>query len=210
MKPVGKSLRKMRPGPFSRAASPRSGEAALKTPATPHSDAPDAAEEGSGRGQWPEGSLILQGPKGTAHIVFRLLDRRYAVAVGKVIELDRLPPYTPVPNTPTFVLGVTNVRGDVLPVVDLRTLLAGNEANRSETARLLTIRNSAGDSQTGLVVDSLQGMRAVEPTAVRPSLDDGPDSPLVSGLFDDKEGEIRIFDVDRFFDFDPIKALGAG
>ena len=170
----------------------------------------DATEDEDGRAQWPEGSLILQGPKGTAHIVFRLLDRRYAVAVGKVIELDRLPAYTPVPNTPAYVLGVTNVRGDVLAVIDLRRLLGGDLTNRSETARLLTIRNSAGDLQTGLVVDSLQGMRAVEPAATRPPPEsDAPDTQLVSGLFEDKEGEIRLFDVDRFFDFEPVKNLSA-
>ncbi len=188
-------------------APPASG---LRAGAAPSSDAanPDAEEEG--RGQWPEGSLILQGPKGTAHIVFRLLERRYAVAVGKVIELDRLPAYTPVPNTPGFVLGVTNVRGDVLAVIDLRRLLGGDLSNRSETARLLTIRSSVGDMQTGLVVDSLQGMRAVEPEATRPAPESGDsDEPLVSGLFDDKDGEIRVFDVDRFFDFEPIKNLGA-
>ncbi|MEZ5365126.1 MAG: chemotaxis protein CheW [Bryobacterales bacterium] len=57
------------------------------------------------------------------HIVFGLHGARYAVSIRSVLELDRLSPITPVPNTPEFVLGVTNVRGEVVSVIDLRRLL---------------------------------------------------------------------------------------
>lgn len=142
------------------------------------------------------------------HIVFRLGGQRYAVPVGKVVELDKPPTCAVVPNTPSFVLGVTNVRGDILSVVDLRALLGIPRVLRNDAVRLLTIRSADGEMRTGLIVDSLQGMRSVTPSALRSIRDQGNvDTSVAAQAFDDKDGEVRVFDVDRFFDCPDIKRL---
>lgn len=142
------------------------------------------------------------------HIVFRLGDQRYAVPVGKVVELDKPPTCAVVPNTPSFVQGVTNVRGDILSVIDLRALLGIPRVVRNDAVRLLTVRSADGDMRTGLLVDSLQGMRAVTPAALRSIQNqDGVDACVAAQAFDDKDGEVRVFDVDRFFDSPEIKRL---
>jgi purine-binding chemotaxis protein CheW len=142
------------------------------------------------------------------HIVFRLGGQRYAVPVGKVVELDKPPTCAVVPNTPSFVLGVTNVRGDILSVVDLRALLGIPRVVRNDAVRLLTIRSADGEMRTGLIVDSLQGMRSVTPSALRSIRDQGNvDTSVAAQAFDDKDGEVRVFDVDRFFDCPDIKRL---
>lgn len=142
------------------------------------------------------------------HIVFRLGEQRYAVPVGKVVELDKPPTCAVVPNTPTFVLGVTNVRGDILSVVDLRSLLGIPRVVRNDAVRLLTIRSADGEMRTGLIVDSLQGMRSVTPSALRSIRNqDDVDTSVAAHAFDDKDGEVRVFDVDRFFDCPDIKRL---
>ena len=142
------------------------------------------------------------------HIVFRLGEQRYAVPVGKVVELDKPPTCAVVPNTPGFVLGVTNVRGDILSVVDLRALLGIPRVVRNDAVRLLTIRSADGETRTGLIVDALQGMRSVTPSALRKIRNQGDVDTSVAALaFDDKDGEVRVFDVDRFFDCPGIKRL---
>ena len=142
------------------------------------------------------------------HIVFRLGEQRYAVPVGKVVELDKPPTCAVVPNTPSFVLGVTNVRGDILSVVDLRALLGIPRVLRNDAVRLLTIRSADGEMRTGLIVDSLQGMRSVTPAALRSITNQGDvDTSVAAQAFDDKDGEVRVFDVDRFFDCPEIKRL---
>lgn len=142
------------------------------------------------------------------HIVFRLGDQRYAVPVGKVVELDKPPTCAVVPNTPNFVQGVTNVRGDILSVVDLRALLGIPRVVRNDAVRLLTVRSADGEMRTGLIVDSLQGMRSVAPAALRSIQNQGDvDTCVAAQAFDDKDGEVRVFDVDRFFDCPEIKRL---
>jgi purine-binding chemotaxis protein CheW len=145
-------------------------------------------------------SPVAEHPEAIDHIVFRLGEQRYAVPVGKIVELDRPPTCAVVPNTPAFVLGVTNVRGDILSVIDLRALLGISRVARSEAVRLLTIRSADGEMKTGLIVDSLQGMRSVTESALRSLQNRGDVDASVSTLaFDDKDGEVRVFDVDRFF-----------
>ncbi len=145
-------------------------------------------------------SPVAEHPEAIDHIVFRLGGQRYAVPVGKIVELDRPPTCAVVPNTPAFVLGVTNVRGDILSVIDLRALLGISRVVRSEAVRLLTIRSADGEMKTGLIVDSLQGMRSVTESALRSLQNRGDVDASVSTLaFDDKDGEVRVFDVDRFF-----------
>jgi purine-binding chemotaxis protein CheW len=142
------------------------------------------------------------------HIVFRLGEQRYAVPVGKVVELDKPPNCAVVPNTPSFVLGVTNVRGDILSVIDLRALLGIPRVVRNDAVRLLTVRSADGEMRTGLIVDSLQGMRSVTPSALRSIRNQGDvDTSVAAQAFDDKDGEVRVFDVDRFFDCPQIKRL---
>ena len=142
------------------------------------------------------------------HIVFRLGEQRYAVPVGKVVELDKPPTCAVVPNTPIFVQGVTNVRGDILSVIDLRALLGIPRVVRNDAVRLLTVRSADGDMRTGLIVDSLQGMRSVTPAALRSIQNQGEvDTSVAAQAFDDKDGEVRVFDVDRFFDCPQIKRL---
>jgi purine-binding chemotaxis protein CheW len=142
------------------------------------------------------------------HIVFRLGEQRYAVPVGKVVELDKPPACAVVPNTPHFVQGVTNVRGDILSVIDLRALLGIPRVVRNDSVRLLTVRSADGEMRTGLIVDSLQGMRSVTPSALRSLRNQGDvDTSVAVQAFDDKDGEVRVFDVDRFFDCPQIKRL---
>jgi chemotaxis signal transduction protein len=142
------------------------------------------------------------------HIVFRLGEQRYAVPVGKIVELDKPPTCVVVPNTPAFVLGVTNVRGDILSVIDLRAILGISRVARTDAVRLLTIRSADGEMRTGLIVDSLQGMRSVTEATLRALQNHGEvDAPVSTRAFDDKDGEVRVFDVDRFFEFPDIKKL---
>ncbi len=147
-------------------------------------------------------------PEAIDHIVFRLGEFRYAVPVGKVVELDKPPTCAVVPNTPAFVLGVTNVRGDVLSVIDLRALLGIAKVARNEAVRLLTVRSADGEIRTGLIVDSLQGMRSVAYTGLHRLQNKGDfDVAVATHGFNDKDGEVRVFDVDRFFEHNAIKGL---
>jgi purine-binding chemotaxis protein CheW len=142
------------------------------------------------------------------HIVFGLNGARYAVSIRSVLELDRLSPITPVPNTPEFVLGVTNVRGDVVSVLDLRRLLGLPPLARPETGRLIQVRPTKNVVRSGVLVDSILGMRPVRTGRIEP--DPTADAHLglvLDGLYADNPEPLRVLNIEKLFQTDQIRAL---
>ncbi|UCC56673.1 MAG: purine-binding chemotaxis protein CheW [Gammaproteobacteria bacterium] len=90
-------------------------------------------------------------------IAFRLGDQQLLVPVGEVIETLSLPQLTAIPNTADWVNGIANVRGRLLPVLDLRGLLYGEVAQSGPRSRVLVI--DFDDVYFGLVVDEVHGLR---------------------------------------------------
>ena len=144
------------------------------------------------------------------HIVFGLGGARYAVSIRSVLELDRLSPITPVPNTPEFVLGVTNVRGDVVSVLDLRRLLGLPPLARPETGRLIQVRPSGRAVRSGVLVDSILGMRPVRLDQLEPDLTaDARIGSVVDGLYPDKPEPLRVLSVEKLFETEQMQSLKA-
>jgi chemotaxis signal transduction protein len=92
-------------------------------------------------------------------VVFTLAGTDYAVPIGKLVEMSRPLPVTPVPNLPEWVLGVANVRGDIVSLVDLRLFLGLERCERPAQQRLLVVRARGEDMTAGLLVDQVRGLR---------------------------------------------------
>ncbi|MGB5486087.1 MAG: chemotaxis protein CheW [Lysobacterales bacterium] len=92
-----------------------------------------------------------------AGVIFRIGDVRLACNVKQVHEFLPLPPYTPVPGTKPWILGLANMRGDLLTIVDLAWFLGGKRSNLSMRTRLLAA-NLRG-RPIGLLVDEVFGQR---------------------------------------------------
>ena len=85
-------------------------------------------------------------------IVFQLMDNEYAVSVDVVESIEKLVSITRVPNTPTYIKGVLNLRGVVTPIVDLRERF-GMEVNPlDDSARIVIV--SLEEFKVGLIVDA--------------------------------------------------------
>ena len=134
----------------------------------------------------PQPEVIRRG-----HLIFSLSGRRFAAPIDRIARLDRLGPVTPTPNTPPFVLGVANVRGAVVPALDLRRLLGLPAAERLTEGRLVQLKSHHEELVAGVVVDSLHGIRAFD------AEDAGGDSP-------------QLFDVDGLFESPEIRGLMTG
>lgn len=85
-------------------------------------------------------------------IVFELGEETYGVEVDKVKTIERMMPMTRVPKTPPFVKGVINLRGVVVPVIDLRGRFGLEEADYTEHSRIIIV--SMEQLEVGLIVDS--------------------------------------------------------
>jgi purine-binding chemotaxis protein CheW len=93
-------------------------------------------------------------------VVFRLGPENYGLRLHEVREIIMVGQITPVPRAPQFVDGVLNLRGEVMPVVDLRTRFGLERVEATSISRIL-ITNIGGVS-TGLVVDAVDEVRPVE------------------------------------------------
>lgn len=85
-------------------------------------------------------------------IVFTLGKEEYGIEVDKVRTIERMIPITRVPKTPAFVKGVINLRGVVIPVIDLRGRFGLEETEASENSRIIIV--AANELEVGFIVDS--------------------------------------------------------
>ena len=87
------------------------------------------------------------------YLTFNLKAQRYGVPISTVREINRVSDITHVPQAPEFVVGVINLRGKVIPVVDLRLKFGMETAAHSRETCIIVIDGT--DGQIGMIVDSV-------------------------------------------------------
>ena len=95
-------------------------------------------------------------------IIFSLGGSKYAVPIKQVLEVGEPQRITPVPNVPDWVLGVTNLRGDIISVVDCGAFLNLHEKASLTLSSMCVVRNKRQDMVTSLMVDNIEGMLNLE------------------------------------------------
>ncbi len=100
---------------------------------------------------------MVEAPGHWRGVGFRLGARRFVSSFDEIVEILSLPPVTPVPGAQAWMLGVANVRGSLLPVVDLKQFLEGERTVVHEGHRVLVVRQSGGN--VAVVIDELFGQR---------------------------------------------------
>ena len=125
---------------------------------------------------------------------FRLASERYAVESRLVQEVHPLRDLTPLPCTPPFVLGIVNVRGRILPVLDLKKFFDLPERGLTDLHRIILVRGN--DLELGLLADVIVGVRSVEADSLQPSLPTltGIRADFLKGVSDER---LVVLDLDR-------------
>jgi purine-binding chemotaxis protein CheW len=98
---------------------------------------------------------------------FRLGAEAYAVLVKDVQEVLKVRDLTLVPNAPSYILGVTSLRGTMLPVIDLCKRFGLLPGARDEKSRIIVV--SLNDENVGLIVDRVTGVLRIMPEAIKPT-----------------------------------------
>ncbi|HEV7490152.1 MAG TPA: chemotaxis protein CheW [Rhodanobacteraceae bacterium] len=91
-------------------------------------------------------------------IGFRIGVRHFVSIIAEVNEILTTPLLTPVPGTRRWLLGVANVRGNLVPIIDLRDFIEGERSVITEASRVLVVRQHAGS--VGLLIDEVLGQRS--------------------------------------------------
>jgi len=105
-------------------------------------------------------------------LVFQAGGEWYALSMESVREVERVGRVTPVPGAPPFVRGLVNLRGEILPLLDMAALTGRKEARPA--SRLIVAQASAADPLVALLVEELNGLAPFEEARVEPPPQPGP------------------------------------
>lgn len=105
---------------------------------------------------------------------FVLASETYAVESRFIREIYPLKDITPIPCTPPFVIGMINMRGQILTVINVKTFFGLPEQGLSDLNKVIIVQTE--DLEMGILADAILGVRSVSPNQVQPSL------PTLSGI----------------------------
>jgi purine-binding chemotaxis protein CheW len=140
-------------------------------------------------------------------IVFRLANEAYGVDIGQVQGIERIQRITRVPHTPAFVEGVINLRGQVTPVLTLRTRFGLEPAEHTKETRIVVVR--MGDAWVGLVVDAVEGVLRISSEQVEPpsELVTSVESEYLRGIAKVEDNLLILLDLQKILSWQETRAL---
>lgn len=146
-------------------------------------------------------------------LAFQLAGRRYAVPIGEVEEVIRLPAVARVPQAPQGLLGLANLRGAVIPVASGRGLLGTPQGEATDRSRAIILD---GHAPVALAVDSIDALIDVSVDAIEANAAEIATLPgeVLRGAFPAAEGAVKILDIQGLmasaFTPRPRKAMSSG
>jgi purine-binding chemotaxis protein CheW len=142
--------------------------------------------------------------KGSAkdrYLTFGLLDEEYCIEILKVKEIMGMLDITKVPQTPDFIKGVINLRGQIIPIIDLRTKFELPFKEYSERTCIIVVELLYNDVLTlmGMVVDSIKEVVSITDERVSkvPYLNAKIKSDYITGIAEIKEGVKIVLDIEK-------------
>lgn len=123
-------------------------------------------------------------------IGFQLCGRRFVAPMSEVVEMLEVPTFTNLPGVREWVRGLANVRGSLLPIMDLAQFFGERLSGVRRSQRVLVV--GSGDSMSGLLVDAIYGMQHFPADSYQAALEDvGNEAflPYLSGGFVGDDGQ---------------------
>lgn len=138
------------------------------------------------------------------YLTFQLMSEQYGVAIETVREINRFGEITPVPRTPTYVKGVMNLRGKIIPVVDLRVKFGMDHQDTTRDTCIIVIEAQIG--QVGMIVDSVKEVVDLEENQIEPSpvLGNGNAMSFVRGMGKVENRVVILVDIVSAFSIDQM------
>ncbi len=148
------------------------------------------------------------------YLTFRLGEESYGLPVLKVREIIKLTPITAVPQMPDYVKGVINLRGKVIPVVDLRTKFGLAGATTTERTCIVVVQVEMADHNKtlmGLIVDGVEEVAHIAAQEIEETPDFGAilNTEYILGMAKVKGAVKALLDIDKVVSADSAKLLAA-
>ncbi len=135
------------------------------------------------------------------YLTFNLADEGYGLEILKVQEIIGVQKITAIPNAPPHVVGVINLRGKVIPVVDLRVKfdMPPQEFSRKTCIIVVQVEGDEGDVIMGVLVDEVSEVLDIEAGQIEPppSLGSRSDAQFILGMAKTESAVKILLDIDR-------------
>ncbi len=141
------------------------------------------------------------------YLTFQLMNEQYGVAIETVREINQFGEITPVPKTPDYVKGVMNLRGKIIPVVNLRVKFGMNPKETTRDTCIIVIDSEIG--QVGMIVDSVKEVIDLQEAQIEPAPSLGNHQALsfVRGMGKDDNHVVILVDIESAFTFEQMNVM---
>lgn len=142
-------------------------------------------------------------------VVFAMAKELYGVAIESVHEIVKVPDITQVPDAPGYFVGVINLRGKIIPVIDLRKRLSLQGQERTKSSRVLITENER--RLVGLLVDAVSEVLKVPPDAVEepPEMISSIGVQYITGVVKREPRLIIVLELQKVLSIEDMKNIGA-
>lgn len=142
------------------------------------------------------------------YLTFALGDEHYGIGILKVKEIIGMMPVTAIPQTPSFVKGIINLRGKVIPVIDLRLRFSMEPVDYTDRTCIIVIElnTEKGIVNLGIVVDFVNEVLNIDSRNIEdpPELGTGISTEYILGIAKTGDSVKILLDTDRIFNSDEI------
>ena len=136
-------------------------------------------------------------------LTFKLGDESYAIPIMKIKEIIGMMPITKVPKLPEFIKGVINLRGKIIPVIDLRIKFGLEEKEYDERTSIIVmeIQTETSSGTDGIVVDTVSEVIDIPPSDIEPPPEYGGsiNQEFLTGMGKTAGNVIMLLDADKIF-----------
>ncbi len=140
-------------------------------------------------------------------VVFELANEFYGINIAVVESIIKMQEITQLPRTPAYLKGVTNLRGTVLPVIDLRNRFGMETQNDTKQTRVIIV--TMGEVKVGLMVDGVSEVLRISDELIEPlpPMVNSVNSDFLKGIVRLEDRLIIILEVEKVLDLEGQQAL---
>jgi purine-binding chemotaxis protein CheW len=144
-------------------------------------------------------------------LTFMLAGEEYGVEILSVQGVQGWTKTTPIPNTPDYILGVINLRGAIVPIIDLRTRFGLETIPYGSTTVVVVVKISSEDSErtVGVVVDGVSEVYRLDNKDIQasPEFGDTVKTEFIKGLATADEKMIILLEINKLISFEEISEV---
>jgi purine-binding chemotaxis protein CheW len=146
-------------------------------------------------------------------LTFELANESYGVEILKVQEIRGWEPVRAIPNTPGFIKGALNLRGTIVPIIDLRERFGMEKTEYSPVTVVivLCVENSQGSNVMGIVADAVSDVLDIKLADIKgsPKLGSKIDTRYMRGMYVAEKNMVMLLNADKLLDSEEFEVLNS-